>query len=254
MTLLHTIADRASAARADRPGRAGAQSGSEPDRQAGYTLVELVVVIFVLGLVLAGVQTTLIMTERTVGQNTERVDQSSQATTAINSMSRNLRTAVLPSQLNATGTTGTAAAFIQGTATSVQFYADLNNDANTIGPSQVSYIVTGGVLTETVQAPNAHAVGDYNYQYCTPGPGCPVTKRVLARNVQTTNPIFTYYAKNGTKFTDATLTSAELASVDSMDLMITVLSSPNQSIHGSTLTTRVTLPNSDSVAQPTSSP
>lgn len=221
----------------------------------GYTLVELVVVIFVLGIVLAGVQTTLIITQKTVSQNAQRLDQNAQAKTAMDSMSRILRTAVLPSQLNATGTTGTAAAFIQGTATSVQFYADLNNDANTIGPSRITYVINGGVLTETIQAPNAHAVGDYNYQYCTPGPGCnTVVSRVLARNVQTANPLFTYYAKNGSKFTDPTLTAAELASVDSIDILITVLSSQNQTIHGSTLTMRVTLPNADSVAQPTSSP
>jgi prepilin-type N-terminal cleavage/methylation domain-containing protein len=253
-TLLQTIADRVGGARADLARRDGDQAGPGADRQGGYTLVEMVVVIFVLGLVLAGVQTTLIITQRTVGQNSERIDQSSQAKTAIDSMSRNLRTAVLPSQLNATGTTGTAASFIQGTATSVQFYADLNNDANTIGPSRVSYVVAGGVLTETIQAPNAHAVGDYNYQYCTPGVGCPVSTRVLARNVQSTNPVFTYYAKNGSKFVDATLTAAELSAVDSMDLIISVLSSPNQTIRGTTLTTRVTLPNADSVAQPTSSP
>ena len=233
--------------------RLRARSGRHGDR--GTTLIELVTVIFVLGIVLAAVQTTIIVTQRTVSQNGERLDQNAQAKTAMDSMSRILRTAVLPSQLNATGTTGTAAAFIQGTATSVQFYADLNNDANTIGPSRVTYIVSGGVLTETLQAPNAHAVGDYNYQYCTPGPGCTtVVSRVLARNVQTTNPIFTYYAKNGSQFTDPTLTASELASVDSIDLLVSVKSTPNQTIHGSTLTMRVTLPNADSVAQPTSSP
>jgi prepilin-type N-terminal cleavage/methylation domain-containing protein len=248
MSTLQTFLDRVHGS-----GRHGRHADGQ--RQAGYTLVEIVVVVFVLGLVLAGVQTMLIVTQRTVGQNSQRLDQAAQAKTAMDSMSRILRTAVLPSQLNATGTTGSAAAFIQGTASSVQFYADINNDANTIGPSRVTYTVTSGVLTETIQAPNAHAVGDYNYQYCTPGPGCnTVQSRVLARNVQTANPIFTYYAKNGSKFTDATLTAAELASVDSIDLLVTVLASPNQSIHGSTLTSRVTLPNADSVAQPTSSP
>ena len=112
--------------------RLRARAGRHGDR--GTTLIELVTVIFVLGIVLAAVQTTIIVTQRTVSQNGERLDQNAQAKTAMDSMSRILRTAVLPSQLNATGTTGSAAAFIQGTATSVQFYADLNNDANTIGP------------------------------------------------------------------------------------------------------------------------
>ncbi len=247
MSLLHRLAGPA---RAERAGHD--ESGAE----GGYTLVELVMVIFVLGIVLAGVQTTLIFTQRTVGQNSMRLDQSAQSKTAMDSMSRILRTAVLPSQLNAVGAVGGAAAFIQGTATSVQFYANLNNDANTVGPSRVTYTVTNGVLTETIQRPDNHAVGDYNYQYCNPVlPTCTTdVTRVLARNVQTTNPLFTYYAKNGSKFTDPTLTAAELASVDSIDVLITVLAAPNQTIHGSTLTMRVTLPNADSVAQPTSSP
>ena len=186
MSLLHRLAGPA---RAERAGHD--ESGAE----GGYTLVELVMVIFVLGIVLAGVQTTLIFTQRTVGQNSMRLDQSAQSKTAMDSMSRILRTAVLPSQLNATCTTGSAAAFIQGTATSVQFYANLNNDANTVGPSRVTYNVTNGVLTETIQPPDSHAVGDYNYQYCNPVlPTCTTdVTRVLARNVQTTNPLFTYY-------------------------------------------------------------
>jgi prepilin-type N-terminal cleavage/methylation domain-containing protein len=222
----------------------------------GYTMAEMVVVVMILGVVLAAVQTTLIMTSHTVGDNGMRIDQTQQAKVAIDSMSRVLRTAVLPSQLNGTCSSCSAAAFIQGTATSVSFYANINNDQNTIGPSRVTYqILANGDLTETIQPPNAHAPTDFNYQYCIPGPGCTTAvTRVLAHGVQSSPPMFTYYDKNGAVITDPTLTANDLSLVDSMDLVVVVKSATTQDIHGTTLTTRVTLPNADSVAQPTSSP
>lgn len=220
----------------------------------GFTLVEMVVVIGILGIVLAMVQTTLVFSQRTVSGTGVRITEEGQAKTAIDAVSKLLRTAVLPSQLNATGSSATAAAFIQGTKNSVQFYANINNDANTMGPSQVSYTLSAsGTLTETVRPPDAHAATNYNYTYtCTPGPTCPVTTRVLAYNVSTTQTMFTYYTKSGAAITDATLTAAELTSVDSIDVVIQVKSS--STVQATTLTERVTLPNADSVAQPTSSP
>jgi prepilin-type N-terminal cleavage/methylation domain-containing protein len=221
----------------------------------GFTLTEMVVVMFILGIVLAAVQTTLLMTQKTVGVNNMRLTQTMQAKTAIEAMSRTLRTAVLPSQLNGTCGSCSTAAFIQGTANSVQFYANINNDKNIIGPSRVTYSVAGnGDLTETIQAPNAHAATDYNYQYCTPSATCVVPTRVLAHFVQTTKPLLTYYDKNGTVFTDTTLTAVELAGVDSIDLFLQVQAAANQTLTSTTLTERVTLPNADSVAQATATP
>jgi hypothetical protein len=61
----------------------------------------------------------------------------------------------------------------------------------------VTYSVDAqGVLTETVQKPNVHAYNDFDYQYCTPGPSCPVRKRVLARDVED-GTLFTYYDRTG---------------------------------------------------------
>lgn len=225
------------------------------DGDNGFTIVEMVVVVSILGIVLAAVQTTLIMAQKTVSGSGARVNQTSQAKTAIDSITKVLRTAVLPSQLNGTGAAATAAAFIQGTKNSVQFYANINNDANITGPSRVTYTIdVAGTLTETIQPPDAHAAGNYNYTYCTPGPGCVVPTRVLARNVSTAGALFTYYTKSGVAITDATLTALELASVDSIDVVVLVKASANQTIQGTTLYARVTLPNADAVAIATSSP
>ncbi len=215
-------------------------------------MVEMMVVVMILGIVLAAVQTTLIMTNKTVAGSAARVDQTQQAKTAIDSMTKVLRTAVLPSQLNGTGSVSGAAAFIQGTGTSVQFYANINNDSNIIGPSQVSYSVNGsGYLIEKIQPPDTHAVGNYNYTYnCTT---CAYS-RTLARNVSTAQPLFTYYTKGGAAITDTTLTASDLAAVDSIDVVVKVKSSANSTIQATTLYARVTLPNADAVAIATSSP
>jgi len=226
----------------------GAQTG-----EGGYTLVEMVVVIFILAIVLAVVQTTMIMTQRTVTGNGIRVDQSSQARQAMEAVTKTLRTAVLPSLLNCYSCTD--AAFISGTKNSVKFYANINNNANTVGPSRVSYVVSAtGDLTETIQPPDAHAVGDYNYTYCTPSVSCPVISRVIARGVPVAQTIFTYYDKSGTAFASSTLSASDLKLVDSIDVVLVVNGIANGTVPGTTLTQRVTLPNADSVAIPTPSP
>jgi prepilin-type N-terminal cleavage/methylation domain-containing protein len=215
----------------------------------GFTLTELVVVMFILGVVLAVVQTTMVMTSRTVSDNNLRVSQTEQARAAMDAMSRSLRTAVLPAQLGGTCSACNVAAFVQATSTSVQFYADVDNDQNLVGPSRVTYVVTAsGDLTETVQPPDAHAPDNRSYTYCAPGPGCPVVSRVLARNVQATSPVFAYYDRTGAALAVVPLTAAELAAVDSVDLVLTVRGARTQHVNPVTVTERVTLPNADAVA------
>ncbi len=222
----------------------------------GFTLTEVIITIFILGVVLAGVQTALIMTQRTVSDQSNRVDQTQQGRQAIESVTKNLRTAVLPSQLNATCTgCSNLAAFIQGTPTSVQFYANINNDNNVIGPSRVSYAVNAAnELVETVQAPNAHAANDYNYQYCTPGPGCVVKSRVLARNMVPGQTVFTYYDNTGTSLGTATLNATALSLVDSVDVVVSTRVGNGTRVPATTFASRVTLPNADAIAQTTPSP
>ncbi|HAS08341.1 MAG TPA: hypothetical protein DCR52_03655 [Actinobacteria bacterium] len=214
----------------------------------GVTLIEMVVVIAILSGVLAMVMTVIIAAQKNVNGNSARLDQIQQGKVAMESMSKTLRTAVRPSQLNATCTGCDQAAFLQGNARSVQFYANINNPANILGPSRVSYTVdNAGVLTETLQAPNPHAATDYNYQYCTPGPGCTVISRVLARGVSLNKTMFTYYDASNNTFSTLPLASADLPRVDSIDIIVNVSSSAQ--VSSTTFTQRVTLPNADAVQQ-----
>ncbi len=215
----------------------------------GFTLMEMMVVVAILSGVLAMVMTTTIAAQKNVNGNAARLDQVQQGKVAMESMSKTLRTAVRPSQLNATCTGCDAAAFLQGNARTVQFYANINNPANILGPSRVSYSVdAAGVLTETIQAPNAHSATDYNYQYCTQGTaGCAVSSRVLARGVSTTSTMFTYYDASNNTFATLPLASTDLPSVDSIDIVVVVSSSSQ--VSSTTFTQRVTLPNADAVQQ-----
>ncbi len=214
----------------------------------GVTLIEMVVVIAILSGVLAMVMTVIIAAQKNVNGNSARLDQIQQGKVAMESMSKTLRTAVRPSQLNATCIGCDQAAFLQGNARSVQFYANINNPANIVGPSRVSYTVSNsGVLTETLQAPNVHSATDYNYQYCTPGPGCTVTSRVLARGVSLSKTMFTYYDASNNTFSTLPLASTDLPRVDSIDIIVNVSSSAQ--VSSTTFTQRVTLPNADAVQQ-----
>lgn len=222
----------------------------------GVTLIEMLVVVSILGTVLAIVSQGLITAQRTMADNAHRLDGLSQTNVATEAVTRVLRTAILPSQIQATCSGCDVAAFIEGDSTMVRFYANVDNDGilptsgtTDRGPRRVTYAVVNGELRETVQKPNVHAVSDFNYQYCNPGPSCPVRERVLARNVQP-GALFTYYDRSGAQITPPLQSDvSKLKAVDSIDLVLRVR--PSTTAGAATVTARVTLPNADSLIQPT---
>lgn len=239
-------------------------------QDSGVTLIEMLVVVTILGTVLAIVTEGLIVAQRTMTDNSTRLDGLAQTGVAVEGMTRVLRTAILPSQIQATCSGCDVAAFIAGDAKSVQFYANVNNDGilptsgtTDLGPRRVTYTVSNSAsdcgsttatpcLVEKVQKPNVHAVTDFNFQYCTPGPGCPVSTRVLARNV-VSGTVFTYYDRTGAIIVPPLQSAtSKLKAVDAIDLVVQV--QPSDRTRPATVTARVTLPNADSLIQPTPTP
>jgi Tfp pilus assembly protein PilW len=226
-------------------------------RDDGMTLVELSVSCLVLAIVMTSVGVLVFGANRLNSGNSARLEQVSQGRIALDAMTRTLRTAVLPSQLGAVCASGAAAddpscataAFVLGTSTSVQFYANIDNENNLIGPSKVTYTISNGTLVETVQRPNPHAPTVFTYSYCTPSPTCAVRTRTLARGVETTAPVFTYYDATPTKITTATLTAADLAKVDSIEVGVTVKKAGKVKVRPTTFVQRVALPNADAVVR-----
>jgi prepilin-type N-terminal cleavage/methylation domain-containing protein len=229
-------------------------------RDRGVSLIEMLVVVSILGTIFGIVTQGLVTAQQTLNRNSSRLDGLSQTNVAMEALTRVLRTAILPSQVQATCSGCDVAAFIEGDDFMVRFYANVDNDGilpatgtTDAGPRRVTYDVNAAnELIETIQKPNVHSVTDFNYQYCTPGPGCPVRTRVLARDlvVDPSTPLFTYYDRSGLVI-DTPLQSdvSRLKAVDSIDLVASV--KPNPVVDSATVTARVTLPNADSLIQPT---
>jgi prepilin-type N-terminal cleavage/methylation domain-containing protein len=221
----------------------------------GFTIMEMVVAVLIMGMVLAGGFLILTGALKTATGTRARLTDINSARLAVANISRTMRTAVLPSQLD-DNTSSVTAAFIQGGATSVSFYADVNNPAvlpatgnTTYGPSQVSYTLTGaGILTQTIQPPLSHDVSNNDYQYCTPGPGCLVYTTILARGIDantTTKPLFVYYDASGS--TLGALTAANIDDVDSVDIRVGLDSVTTAQMGTTSIVTRVSLPNHESL-------
>ena len=224
---------------------------------AGVTMAEMSVTTLVLGLLLASIAGMVVSSERITSGVKERLDQSNAATIAMQRISRNLRTAVLQSQLTTACIIAacTDSAFLVGSPTQVSFYADVDNPKNSVGPSRVTYTVTGGQLIETVQKPDSPVPDTSGYHYCTAGTtGCVIRTEVLASGVQTTSPVFAYYTAAApstamTMATGNTLSAAQLKTVDSIDVTLQVLLPAGPAVGGATMVQRVALPNADSVVR-----
>jgi len=214
------------------------------------TLVELTVTIALLSTVIAIVTGGMITATHMLGTNTLRLDEIGENRVAIEAMTKTLRTAVEPRLL---GADSSEAAFIQGDATQVQFYAALSSlmapsgsGSNRYGPVKMTYTVTGGVLVETYQLPDLHAANDHDYTYCTAATtGCEIRSRALASNLAV-GTVFTYYGETQTALAVPLKDKGNLEAVDSIDIVLTSQTGQDES---STVATRVSLVNAGTAPQ-----
>lgn len=221
---------------------------------AGFTLVELSVAMLVSSVV-AGAAAVMFTAALKSNTTTEaRLDSINAARVSVESMSRTLRTAVLPRQLDDAGNTD--AAFLRAAASEVSFHANINNPGNSIGPSRVTYRVTNGQLTQTIQAPNPHAPDDHDYTYCDLAvASCLRSSTGLAVDVLTSAPVFTYYDQTGTPLALSAscgglpcLPAAGLEVIDAVEVRVVVAAPARAgSIGPSTYVVRVALPNNDAI-------
>jgi type II secretory pathway component PulJ len=218
----------------------------------GLSLVEMIITIGLTSLVGIFTFQLLILGIRSTASTSVRQDDAGQARVAIEAMSKNIRAAIRPSQVQGTScvdvcaAAGAETAVIAATATSVTFYANVNAEGS--GPSRVTYTVRGSELVETVQAPTR--LSAVQYTYCTPGPGCDVRTRTLTRGLvapTATTPLFRYFQADGSTplSLSASATPADLDKIDSVDVLAKVATSTTWDTPATTVTLRVALPNAD---------
>ena len=247
-------------------------------RDGGFSLTELMVTMFIMGMVVAATVSLTIGFERTNAENVSRQDQIDSARTAVEAMSKSLRTAVKPAQLTSTCTSCLEDAFLQGTDFSVQFYANLNNPKNKIGPSRVTYtlVTTGpkaGQIIETIQQADPDSDGSgpnpwpdpiSGYAYCEATSGSATaackarlsTRPVAFGAIATAGkPMLKYYDAEGVPMSPSTpggsLTVPELRTVLSIEILVTVQSTNVTKPNPTTYVQRVTLPNAQAVIRET---
>ena len=207
----------------------------------GISLVELVVAMAVGSVLLLALGTVLAGTLRGSVTATQRVTSSAELRSALDTMARRLRVAVLP--------VGQPAAFTVATSTSVSFYANLVPAGSTgcpavapatgtvtCPPSRVDYTISADCLWETRTTPTGTAATGWSWD---PAGGAVQARTCLARQqVVTSTPLFTYYASSDVAAPALATPVANLAAVQSIaiDLGVRARSSAPVSRAGTRLT------------------
>lgn len=217
----------------------------------GFTLVEMMVVVGLSMMVMAVVGTTMVLGLRTTAATQDRLENADASRVATTSMTKELRTAIDPDSVAGLQCPSCAStAVFVATASAISFYANEGVDLTAGGaPQRVTYEVqqlgtgTQAQLVETVQAPT---VSGTTFAYCTPGPGCAVRSRVLARGLAwPPQQLFRYYDASVSEMSALPLTGAALGRVDSIDLTLRVDVRDDPKVPATTTTVRVALPNAD---------
>lgn len=234
-------------------------------RDEGTSLTEMLVAMLITGIIVAAVATMTITFAQSNARNVTRQDQIDSARVVTETLSKKLRTAVMPNQLTSTCTLCTADAFVLGKDYSVQFYANVNNAGNTVGPSRVTYTLTttgatAGTLVEKVQVPDSAVPTATGYVYCnaeiagaTTACAARLTTRTLATGVRwdTGTAIFQYFDGAGDQMLPATsggsLTGDQLSKVLAVELTVTVQQPNSTRARATTYIQRLTLPNAQAI-------
>ncbi len=222
-----------------RPGASRPRRSRRARDERGQTLFEVIVVVFLLGIVLVMVYDGIDSATRAIGGTEKRLANLDEARTLMAVTTKDVRTAT---RLQA----GTSP-FTLANAREVIFYANLNNNGSSgsvvdNGPRKVRiYVDANAQLIEQVTKPDATSVAPaYTYN------GVP-TNRFVGRYVAnpTSEAIFRYFDSNGNELLPAPLSAANLLAVDSVEITLSIRQSTTFPISSTTLMNTVRLPNVD---------
>jgi hypothetical protein len=219
----------------------------------------MMVVIVLLGVIGTMVTSLVISTQRQTTAVRLRIDDVAQARIGLDSLTKTLRTAVQPAQLQVgcsacTGPASIATAVTTATPTSLQLFANFGAAA---GPSLVTFTIAFdatlqvATMTQTTQAPDLNSAPNFTYTTCVIGAvGCSIRKRTLVKGLDwpLVDPAFTYLDNTATALVPAItgLTGAQLIQIAAVDIELPVHSPNRYNTAPTTIQARVGLPNAAS--------
>lgn len=235
---------------------------------SGMTLVEILVVMVLFGLIATMVTNWAIAADREVASTRIRLADIGQARVGMDALTKTLRTGIQPAQLqtgcgSCTGPASTSTALTTASPTSVQLFANFGAAA---GPELVTFTFADdparglATLTETIQPPDAGSAPNFTYTPCTVGAsGCPISRRVIVSGLvwPLPGPALVYYDTAGAVLAPGgtgQLSPQQRVAVTSIDITLPVRTPNALGAGTTTLTGRVTLPNSFTGVLPTPSP
>lgn len=221
----------------------------------GMTLVEVLVATALSTVLVIALGSFAVVVLRTMDAAEARTDNINAGQSGMAAVTKVIRTAVRPDQLNDNGCTGCEeTAIVTASGTQVRFYANLDNTGG--GPSLVTLEAVAdpdhagtSLLRQTVVPPRTATDGSYSF--CTVGTsGCDYTRRVVVRGLprltDTPPVVFSYFGFDGVALGSGSLPADDLIRVASVDVTLTVQLRPGQQRTPSqTLIQRVSLPNAD---------
>jgi Tfp pilus assembly protein PilW len=177
-------------------------------RQHGYALYEVLIAMSILGLVAIGIFLAFKAGTTTWTTSQQFVAEQQNARALVKSIARGVR--MIGYQY-----TGGNSAVINGTATDLSFYADIDGDGTM---ECYRYYLSGGVVYQAVVQGSSCASSILN------ATGQPITASRESKGLNVTNLTFTYYnaANQGGAALTAPLSSTDLALVRRIDVAATV--------------------------------
>jgi prepilin-type N-terminal cleavage/methylation domain-containing protein len=219
----------------------GRRRNQEPERDSGYSLVELLVAMGVASVLLVAIGVVFMAVTKGVRTIDTQISTAGDGRIAMEAMTRTLRVAAIPPILP---TGATKSAVVTATAASVSFYALLNRTGSpatsTPNPTLVAYSYDGACINQSLTPQRTAADGSVSWDQNT-------STTCLART--TVAPAFSYFV-NGLADTSAIspvpaggLSAATLPTVRSVQVSIGVRDAKNPTVKAVSLTDRVTLTN-----------
>ncbi|GAA0635520.1 hypothetical protein GCM10009547_44580 [Sporichthya brevicatena] len=233
----------------------------------GITLVEIMTST-VLAVTLGGLVTTMVIsTQRQTAAGEIRMADIDSARVGIDALTRVLRTAVQPAQLqigcgSCIGPASVSTALTAAETDRLQLFANLGDAA---GPFLITFAVEQEngtwVLTQKTQVPDVGSAPNFRYTPCIPKQaGCRISVRTLVRGLDwpAPTPMFVYRDNAADVLTApgarAGLTPDQLLVVDSIDITLPVRTPNRVGAGGFVSATRVALPNSSTSVLATAVP